>query len=269
MTAQKDGPDRTVATIFDEVPFLYDRARPGYPAAAIDDAIALGAVPHAGRVLEVGPGTGQATLPMAARGLRVTAIEPGRRMAALLARKLRPYPGCRVVTGRFEDWKVEPSSFDLVISATAFHWVEPVLRFRLAADALRPSGAIALIRNDHVAGPGSDVYYRRAKGLYDRFAPELGERFRVRAESEIHGSAEEMNGSGYFEVVAERRYRWEERYTSGRLLELLGTYSDHRSLAPAARASLFDAIGRLIDGELGGSFVDHYLTTLCIARKTR
>ncbi len=113
------------APIFDEAPSLYDRYRPGYPDAAVEAMVELAEVPPAGRVLEVGAGTGQLTLPLVERGFNVTALEPGPRMAALLVRKLDPYPASRVVVARFEDAVQEPSAFDLVASATAFHWWTP------------------------------------------------------------------------------------------------------------------------------------------------
>ena len=67
----------TRRAIFDEVPELYDRVRPGYPAQLFEDVVGLSGIGARARVLEIGPGTGQATLPLAQRGYELTAVELG------------------------------------------------------------------------------------------------------------------------------------------------------------------------------------------------
>ncbi|MCW2974924.1 MAG: methyltransferase, partial [Actinomycetia bacterium] len=68
----------TLRAPFDRVAELYDRARPTYPSDLIVDVAALGP-----RVLEIGPGTGQATRALAERGAQVTAVELGKSLAEL------------------------------------------------------------------------------------------------------------------------------------------------------------------------------------------
>ena len=63
--------------VFNEVAALYDEVRPGYPPAIVDAAVALAALPSGGRILEIGCGTGQITLPFAMRGYSILALEPG------------------------------------------------------------------------------------------------------------------------------------------------------------------------------------------------
>src|SRR3954454_15708449 len=194
------GPSR--ATTFDEAPTLYDRFRPTYPAAAIDALLDVGRVPDGGDVLEVGAGTGQLTRPLVERGFRVTALEPGERLARRLARHLHDGTA-RLLVQRFEDASIEPSTFDLVVSATAFHWVDETKRYQLAATALRPHGALGLLRNDHVAFDGSAAYYRGVRPIYERLAPAIAEktdRYPPSAD-QIRGFADEMIRSGLFGVI--------------------------------------------------------------------
>jgi ubiquinone/menaquinone biosynthesis C-methylase UbiE len=54
-------------TIFDEAASLYDEVRPGYPEDLFDDVISLSGIPAGGRILEIGCGTGQVTVPVAKR----------------------------------------------------------------------------------------------------------------------------------------------------------------------------------------------------------
>ncbi len=253
-------------TIFDQVPILYDRFRPPYPDAVVDALIGLNGIAQGAAVLEVGAGTGQLTLPLVGRGLHVTALEPGPRMAALLAWKLRDDSTSRVVASRFEDAHVDRRAFDLVVSATAFHWVDPSRRYALAADALRPGGGLALLRNDHVAAPSSAPFYRGVQPLYAQHAPELDKGYEPPVVDEVRGFATEMEASGRFSVLDERRFLWEQRYTADTIIGLLRTYSDHRALPARRRTRLHAAIRGFVDTQLGGSFVDRYVTALCIGR---
>jgi SAM-dependent methyltransferase len=137
MTAQaRDG------LIFDDAPWLYDRHRPGYPDTAVAALVELARLVKSSRVLEVGAGTGQLTTKLLDRGLTVTAIEPGARMAVLLRGKLSANPSASVVESRFEEATRLTGTFDAVVSSTAFHWVDPDRRYDLAARVLRDRGSL-------------------------------------------------------------------------------------------------------------------------------
>src|SRR5262249_10852602 len=110
---------------FNEVAALYDEVRPGYSAEIIDTIVALAGLSPGARILEIGCGTGQITVPMAARGYAITALEPGEALAALAERKCRPYPRVEIVRTSLEAWAPPPASFDLVLAAQSFHWIEP------------------------------------------------------------------------------------------------------------------------------------------------
>ncbi|QOV40750.1 methyltransferase domain-containing protein [Streptomyces ferrugineus] len=142
--AQRDDrPEESLRTrlsrTFDEDAERYDRARPGYPSELYDDLDELAGAGAGSRVLEVGCGTGQATVPLAGRGCRVTAVEAGPRMAAIARRDLAGAAGVEVVTAEFERWPLPEVSYDVVVSATAtaLHWIDPAVRVAKAADALR------------------------------------------------------------------------------------------------------------------------------------
>jgi SAM-dependent methyltransferase len=128
---------------------LYDEARPGYQERLFDDLASLSGTGPGSRVLEIGCGTGQATLPLARRGYRLLCVELGANLAAIARSKLTGYPGARVLASSFEDWVAEEGAFNLVVSATAFHWVDPAVRYRKSALALRQGGSLALIWNTH------------------------------------------------------------------------------------------------------------------------
>src|SRR5262245_20529851 len=114
---------------FNEVADDYQALRPGYPPSLIKDVISLSA--HSTEeqskthILEIGCGTGQATVPFAKVGYQMTCLDIGPAMVARATHNCLPYPNVRIHLGAFEDWPGEPNIFDLVISATAFHWIRP------------------------------------------------------------------------------------------------------------------------------------------------
>jgi SAM-dependent methyltransferase len=109
--------DRQRACSFGTDADRYDRARPSYPPALLDDLLASRPV----KVLDVGCGTGIAARLLQARGCEVLGIEPDERMAAVARRR-----GLRVEPGRFEDWRPPSGTVDLIVSGQAWHWVDPV-----------------------------------------------------------------------------------------------------------------------------------------------
>jgi cyclopropane fatty-acyl-phospholipid synthase-like methyltransferase len=130
---------------FDDAAQLYDEVRPRYPEEMIEHIIAFAALPTHARVLEVGCGTGQMTLSFAQRGYTVVALDQGARLAALAARHCQPYAQVRVVPCAFEDWQDTPASYDLLLSAQAFHWIDPAYGLARAAELLKTGGTIALV----------------------------------------------------------------------------------------------------------------------------
>ncbi|MFB8138610.1 class I SAM-dependent methyltransferase [Streptomyces parvus] len=251
---------------FDDDADLYDRARPGYPAELYDDLADLaGAVPGS-RVLEIGCGTGQATVPLAGRGCRITAVEAGPRMAAIARRNLAESPAAEVVTAEFESWPLPAEPFDVVLAATAFHWIDPAVRVPRAADALRPGGALAVVRSQHVMG-GTEEFFVEVQRCYERFDPATPPGLRPPAAGEVDNSdhAEEVARSGRFGRTVFRRYERDLTYTTAEYLDVLRTYSGHRALPEAARSGLLACVAGLIDGRHGGRVTKRYLIELGVS----
>lgn len=245
---------------------LYDRCRPGYPPRVFDDLAVLVPLTPGSRVLEIGCGTGQATLPLARLGCVVTAVELGAGLAALARRKLAGRDTVRVVVGAFEEWPLPVDRFDLVVAATSFHWVDPAVRVVKAADALRPGGALAVISTHHVAG-GTNAFFSDVQHCYERFDPTTPPGLTLPAASDVPCDSTEFDQSGRFGPAQFRRYEWDHTYTAGEYLDLLSTYSRHRVMPADARQGLFTCIQCLIDNEYGGTITKAYLTQLAITHR--
>lgn len=252
---------------FDEVAETYDRVRPGYLPQIFDDLAELAGIGPGCRVLEIGCGTGQATVPLAERGCTIVAVELGAEMAAIARRKLARFPRAEVITAAFEMWPLPKDSFDVVLSATAFHWIDPTVRVVKSADALRPGGVLATIGTHHIAG-GTQAFFVECQECYERWDPSNPHGPGPPTADETPRDAEEIERSGRFESPEFRRYEWEVPYSTARYLDVLSTYSDHRALAPDVRTGLWDCIARLIDTRYGGEIVKRYLSELRVARKS-
>lgn len=254
---------------FDQVAELYDQARPGYPEALFDDIVVLSGIPRHGRILEIGCGTGQATLPMARRGYDLLCLEPGTNLAAVARRNARAYPQVQVQTVTFEDWLVEEGAFDLALSATAFHWIDPAIAYPKAAQALKPSGAIALFWHVHVQSEASAGFFEEVQQIYQPLIPEQEEKYGPLLWP--HEVAEpvraEIEQTGLFGEVTVRRYCWDVSYDAASYLRLLDTYSNHRILEQPRHDRLLADIADLINTRYQGHITKGYLAILYIAHR--
>ncbi len=247
-------------TTFDEVAELYDRARPTYPDALIDDVVALARLEPESRIVEVGCGTGKATLPLAELGLRITCVELGASLAAVAQRKLAGFSSVEIVNADFERWEPE-RVYDAAIAFTAFHWLPPEVRYVKSAEVLREGGRLAVAMVHHVLPDDADPFFVEVQADYEEASPG-GEP--PGPPDSVEGFGAEMEESGLFRVVVERRYQWDVEYTSNEYVDVLNTYSDHRLKNDATRDRLFD----LIRARIGDRRVRKtYLATLDIAER--
>jgi SAM-dependent methyltransferase len=230
----------------------YDRARPSYPPALIDDLLAH---PPA-RALDVGCGTGKAARQIADRGVSVLGVEIDERMAAVARQH-----GIDVEIGGFESWDAAGRVFDLIVSGQAWHWIDPDLGAAKAVELLRPGGLLAPFWNFSTLEIGLG---RRIDAAYDRVAPKL-------RNSIVHGAGPQsvpplvagLRAGGRFATVEHRRYPWDIDYTRAQWLELMQTHSDHSTLPPAQLARLLEAVGAAIGDDVVRA---HYVTEAIFAR---
>lgn len=238
----------------------YDRARPSYPDEAIDR---LGSAPRM-RVVEVGCGTGLLSRLLLARGWEVVGVEPDGRMAAVARARVA---GLVIEEATFESWDPAGRVFDLVVSAMAWHWVDPLAGVAKASQVLRSGGGFAAMWNLFGLPP-----HVRAALLpcYERHAPTLPSTATVlSAMPERDGpdpDAEALQASGSFEDVRREEVRWQHRYTTASWVDELATRSSHRMLTDSVREALLGEIAIAIDG-IGGGFDVEFRTTMLLARR--
>jgi SAM-dependent methyltransferase len=254
--------------VFGEVAEQYDRSRPSYPDALVDELVALAGLGPGRRVLEVGAGTGKATAMFALRGVPLLALEPSAAMAAVARRKLESYPEVELVESDFERWDPRGAEFSLIYAAQSWHWVTPELGYLRARAALTPGGLLAVFWNR--PRWGRVALRDELAAVYAIQAPDLD------TDSPMHPAgalAPERQDSWEREIAQSpsfvdaqiRNYDWTCEYSAGEYARLLETHSDTRMLSQERRARLLAAVAGEIERR-GGSLQMSYVTRLCLAR---
>jgi SAM-dependent methyltransferase len=273
-------PQELLRTTFEQVPELYDRARPNYPSQIFDDLAALAELRAQARLLEIGCGTGQATLPLAERGYAITCVELGERLAAVAQRKLAPFPSVSVINANFETWQPEQLGFDAVVSFSAFHWLAPDLRYTKAADLLRKHGRLGFVSTAHVLPADGDPFFSEVQADYEAVIPVDPKRkagfysppWRLPHPDALGDDSDdvvtnEIETSHRFHNLSARRYLWDVVYTADDYVAVLNTYSHHRALDNEARARLLERIHRRIEARPGRNVRKTYLAMLYVAER--
>ncbi len=255
--------------IFDSAVSLYDRMRPGYTDElykAVFDYVSIG---ENSRAVEVGSGSGQATLPVLRTGCAVTAVEYGENFSQMLREKFREYEKFSVVTGKFEDVPLEENMYDLVFSATAFHWVQEDIGYPKVYSILKPGGAFARFANrprisekmPELAAEINDIYNEHYNKAYD-LRPGTKKWFTEDKAKEISLIPAKY---GFTDIRYHLFYR-ERVFTAKEYIQLLGTYSDHMAIEESIRTAFFAKIENAIERH-GGTVTLSDTLDLELARK--
>jgi SAM-dependent methyltransferase len=250
--------------VFGEVADDYDRIRPGYPDQLVDDVLAAAGP---GPVLEVGAGTGKATVAFAARGADLTCIEPDPRMAALLRRKL---PSLPILVTTFEEWTPD-RAYGLLISAQAWHWVDAARGSGLARRALAPGGLFAPFWNAFLTtDPGLNA---RLREVDERHGLEAGtpHRYQSAGFPSLRAFDEEWTQLGLpshdFPERDQRRYHSSRSFSVADYRTYLYSISMYRILEPAAARAAIDETATVID-QFGGVIDFDIITDVVLARRS-
>ena len=238
-------------TTFNTAPTLYEDVRPGYPVELISDVVDISGIKNNSRILEVGCGTGKATQSFAERGYELVCLDIGADLIIVAREKLKEFPNISFVEQAFEAWKSE-DKFNLVISATAFHWVNPKVRYLKASEVLKSKGFLAVFSNQHVRK--DEGFFAESQDLYDKYYLPLT------ANRPTH--ATNFPGVEAFQDPIKRVYPWTQTYSSEQYIKLLNTYSGHIALPDENKRLLFEGIVNLIERKYDGRITKHYEAVL-------
>lgn len=226
----------------------YDRFRPEYSGELYRDIFSYSGVRAGDRALEVGIGTGKATKPFLERGCRVTAVEIGDKLAAFAREKYADRDNLEVVCGAFEDFP-EDEKYDLIYSATAFHWIPAETGYAKARRMLREGGTLALFWNKAFAARPDDPLHREIQRIYAKYRPEAG------IPTEFDEKKYELR-KGYlreygFQERFFRLYHGERAFDAEEYICHLRTHSDHQMMEPKLREAFEEELKAAVRGHGG------------------
>jgi ubiquinone/menaquinone biosynthesis C-methylase UbiE len=253
-------------TTFNSEAELYNAARPHYPEELFDALVNAAELKNGAKLLEIGPGTGQATESMAKRGYEITGVELGADMADVARRELAQYKNVKIVTGAFEDVEFPDESFDLVFSATAFHWIKPEFKFAKPHRLLKDGGYLAIIGTNHISDESGDEFFFVSLPIYKKYKADekYGDNFRLSKLAEIKQAALDTN---LFSKVYFHAFPLVIRSSAKEYAQLLNTFSPTLAMEKTAREAFLAEIEKLIDEKFGGSLEKHFAMALTLAKK--
>ena len=254
---------------FNTVASTYEKLRPGYVEElyqTIFEYIPLG---EQSNVVEVGIGGGQATAPILKTGCSLTAVESGPQFSELLKAKFRDYPRFSVITGKFEDTELEANAWDLVFSASAFHWIPEKTGYEKVFSMLKNGGAFARFANHPYRDKGNPALSKAIDDLYDAYYYKFYNKKRQALAEFSEEQAKERAMIAYKYGFTDVKYAmfFRQRVFSGKeYTELLGTYSDHIAMEAHMRREFFTKIEEAIHDH-GGTITIYDTIDLQLARK--
>lgn len=254
---------------FDTVASAYEKLRPGYVKELYETIYRYIPIDAHSNVVEVGSGGGQATAPILKTGCRLTAVEYGAQFSELLKDKFREHPNFSVITGKFEETELAHDAYDLIFSASAFHWIPEQAGYEKVYAMLKKGGAFARFANhpyrnkenpalaheiDELYATYYNTYYHKQREVLTEYTEE-----QAKARAEIAAKY------GFTDIRYAMFYR-KRCFTAKEYIQLLGTYSDHIAMEESIRMQFFAKIEEAIDRH-GGTMVIYDTLDLQLARK--
>jgi SAM-dependent methyltransferase len=247
----------------------YDAARPPYPDWVFERLERdCGLAPDA-RCFEIGPGTGQATRALLARGANpLVAIEPDARLAGFLAQKLGG-GGLEVVGAPFEEAVLAPESFDLGTAATAFHWMDQRAALAKVARTLRPGGWWAMWWNVFGDPERRDPFHEATRdllgGLANTPSHHAGQAHPFGLD--VAARTGDLAAGGAFADIGHEIRKWSVTLTAAQIRALYATYSQFSVLEPGERTRILDGVAEIAQTQFGGRVERNMCTALYIAQR--
>ena len=245
----------------------YDAARPRYPTALFDAMRAAGVFARGRSTLEIGAGSGLATKPLLELGADpLTVIEPDRRFHDMLGRLVKASDAqCTIDSRAFEDF-VSTERFDLVVVATAFHWLEPVSALRKIATLLVPGGRVALLWNVLQVIGMRDAFHEATQSLLaNQTTSPSGEPGAVPYALDRAALEADLARAGAFNVPEYHEIRWTHVLDTRGVGQLYEGFSHIQRLGEDERKALLERLMDIADREFGGRVERNVTSVLYLA----
>lgn len=257
---------RLDGTEFERFADDYGNVRPGYPPQATEDIIRECKMSAESHVLEIGMGTGIATADLLKSEASFVGIEPGENLLRIAREKLGGQSRIEFRNQTFEAFQTE-QTFDVVLSATAFHWLKESDKYQRVAELLNPTGRLVVMwnsfcrNNDPVDAEIEAAYQKFLPGVYP---PEPNVNGKVLEKS--NGKIREILENKIFFLAFLRKYIQHYMYDSERYVALLRTYPKIIQADARIREDFLQEISGIV--KRNNHVVVPILTTVCICQRS-
>ncbi len=249
---------------FDLVAKQYEEIRPSYSEDLYNDIFDFSRIDSNSYSVEVGIGGGQATTPFLEKGVKVQAIEYGENLAKVCQERFSKYPNFSIVNSKFEDFKTKTDFYDLVYSASAFHWIPEEIGYSKVFSMLKESGTFARFAHHPYKDVANPDLWDAIQSLYSIYFPSTKAPGKY-SEEQAKSRAEIALKYGFSEIEY-HLYETTKTYTAKEYVKLLSTYSDHIALEEKVRTEFFTKIEQAINS-FGGDLKMLTVTDLQLAKK--
>lgn len=250
-------------TTFNKDEYNYDKARPDYPSELFEEIFKYSNLPTNSNVLEIGIGTGHATLPFIQKGCNLTAVELGDRLAEYCKQKFSAYENFNIINADFLKADLPENHFDMIFSATAFHWIPKDSGYAKVKSLLKPNGVISLFWNHPFVSNTEDETNLASMTVYKKYRPNDKTPIQF-DESKCQVILNELAHYGFRDIQS-KIYRRTRTLTSEEYINLIKTYSDHNALPEQLRLAFEQDMKQAID-EVGGKINIYNTIDLYLAR---
>lgn len=251
-------------TTFNSIYYEYDKWRPTYVPELYKSIQEFKHIDKSTIALEIGIGTGQATLPILETGCLITAVELGDKLAQYTKKKYVDYKNFQVINTMFQDYTNEPNSFDLIFSASAFHWIPEKIGYEKVYALLKPGGVFARFANHPFKDKGREEMFDAIQELYKEYMP--GSSADKEYDEENAKKRSDIAKKYGFINTTYRIYKRTRTFSAKEYISLLGTYSDHIAIEQQKREAFFSKIQKVIE-EYGNEITLYDTIDLQLARK--
>ena len=254
---------------FDTVADTYEKLRPGYVDELYQNIFEYKPINNTSRVVEVGIGGGQATLPFLQTGCKLTAVDYGENFCEICREKFKEFPNFSAISGKFEDISFNNGEYDLIYSASAFHWVPEEIGYKKVYNMLKNGGVFVRFANHPYRDKGkpalSEEIDRIYADYYYKFYKKEPKTPVEYTEQQAHDRALIAEKYGFTDIQYKLFYRT-RTFSAEEYIKLLGTYSDHIAIEESIRNKFFSKIEEAINRH-GGEITVYDTIDLQLARK--
>ena len=242
--------------VFDTIPEQFDRFRPRYSEELFQCLIHYAGICPKKKVLEIGPGTGQATDPILKTGCDYNAIELGEHLYAKMIEKYGKFSNFHIVNDDFITYDFGSQRFDMIYSAATIQWIPEDVAFSKTFKLLKPGGVLAMMLTKADYKTPNEKLYAKIQKLYDQYyKPDI---------PYTHGGFRYENAPNYGYVDFERRdFHGRREMNPEEYAAFCGTHCDHIVIPEPYKTLFFEGLRNVVANN-GGKviFEDTYVLYL-------